>query len=231
MDEPKIRMKRIKKPSITNEVMQCIYDALLHGELKGGDLLPSEAELSEQLNVGKSSVREAIKMLSAIGVVESVQGEGTFVRTSVDDAALNPLTYQMLLMQDTDENILELRYCIEPAYTMLAMTKATEADLEKIRAAVASLEEKVLAHTQTAQDDLAFHEAILEATHNPYMIRIGRTVLQLFEASIQKSMCNIPDQAVEDHHRILDAFERKDRDALHAAVMQSFVGWESMLHR
>ena len=111
--------------------MQRIYDALLQGEIKGGDLLPSEAELSEQLNVGKSSVREAIKMLNAIGVVESVQGEGTFVRTTVDEAALNPLTYQMVLLQDTDEKILELRYCIEPAYTQLAMVNANSEDLKK----------------------------------------------------------------------------------------------------
>ena len=143
MKEQRILMKRIKKPSITNTVMQRIYDALLHGEIKGGDLLPSEAELSEQLNVGKSSVREAIKMLSAIGVVESVQGEGTFVRTTVDEAALNPLTYQMVLLQDADEKILELRYCIEPAYTQLAMVNANPEDLKKIRATVESLEEKV----------------------------------------------------------------------------------------
>ena len=127
-----ILQKRIKKPSVANTVMQRVYDALLEGEIKPGDLLPSEAELSEQLNVGKSSVREAIKMLSAIGVVESVQGEGTFIRTSIDEAAVNPMTYQMVLMQGADEQILELRYCLEPAYTLLAMRKATPEDLEKI---------------------------------------------------------------------------------------------------
>lgn len=225
-----ILQKRIKKPSVANTVMQRVYDALLEGEIKPGDLLPSEAELSEQLNVGKSSVREAIKMLSAIGVVESVQGEGTFIRTSIDEAAVNPMTYQMVLMQGADEQILELRYCLEPAYTLLAMRKATPEDLEKIHDTVFNLERKICTNSQTAQDDLAFHEAILDATHNPYLIRIGKTILQLFEASIQKSMCNIPDQALEDHRRIIEAFEQKDSDALHEAVLKSFVGWEKMLY-
>ena len=211
--------------------MQRIYDALLQGEIKPGDLLPSEAELSEQLCVGKSSVREAIKMLNAIGVVESVQGEGTFVRTSVDEAAVNPLTYQMVLMQSTDEQIFELRYCIEPAYTLLAMQKATPEDLEKIRATIDNLEYKIQTNSQTAKDDLAFHIAILEATHNSYMIRIGKTVLQLFEASIQKSMYNIPGQALIDHRQILDAFEKKDEKALYDAVIKSFIGWDQMLRR
>ena len=231
MAEQKILKKRIKKPAIANTVMQRIYDALLQGEIKPGDLLPSEAELSEQLCVGKSSVREAIKMLNAIGVVESVQGEGTFVRTSVDEAAVNPLTYQMVLMQSTDEQIFELRYCIEPAYTLLAMQKATPEDLEKIRATVDNLEYKIQTNSQTAKDDLAFHIAILEATHNSYMIRIGKTVLQLFEASIQKSMYNIPGQALIDHRQILDAFEKKDEKALYDAVIKSFIGWDQMLRR
>lgn len=231
MAEQTILKKRIKKPAIANTVMQRIYDALLQGEIKPGDLLPSEAELSEQLCVGKSSVREAIKMLNAIGVVESVQGEGTFVRTSVDEAAVNPLTYQMVLMQSTDEQIFELRYCIEPAYTLLAMQKATPEDLEKIRATIDNLEYKIQTNSQTAKDDLAFHIAILEATHNSYMIRIGKTVLQLFEASIQKSMYNIPGQALIDHRQILDAFEKKDEKALYDAVIKSFIGWDQMLRR
>ena len=231
MAEQKILRKRIKKPAIANTVMQRIYDALLQGEIKPGDLLPSEAELSEQLCVGKSSVREAIKMLNAIGVVESVQGEGTFVRTSVDEAAVNPLTYQMVLMQSTDEQIFELRCCIEPAYTILAMRKATPEDLEKIRETVDNLERKIQTNAQTAEDDLAFHAAILDATHNSYMIRIGKTVLQLFEASIQKSMYNIPEQALIDHRQILEAFEKKDEKALYDAVIQSFVGWDQMLRR
>ena len=150
--------------------------------------------------------------------------------TSIDEAAVNPMTYQMVLMQGADEQILELRYCLEPAYTLLAMRKATPEDLEKIHDTVVNLERKICTNSQTAQDDLAFHEAILDATHNPYLIRIGKTILQLFEASIQKSMCNIPDQALEDHRRIIEAFEQKDSDALHEAVLKSFVGWEKMLY-
>ena len=98
-----ILQKRIKKPSVANTVMQRVYDALLEGEIKPGDLLPSEAELSEQLNVGKSSVREAIKMLSAIGVVESVQGEGTFIRTSIDEAAKQQAIQDMIRLTEISE--------------------------------------------------------------------------------------------------------------------------------
>lgn len=231
MQSQSILKTMMKRPSVANGIMQLIFDALLQSEIRPGDLLPSETELSEQLGVGKSSVREAIKMLSAIGVVESIQGEGTYIRTSVDESAVNPLIYQMVFMQETNEHIFELRYVFEPAYVQLAMEKATPEDIQMIRDAAIALEEKVHLNKQTAKDDIAFHEAILNATHNPLVIRIGRTILQLFEASIQKSMMSIPQQAISDHTSILHAFESKDSYLLHKAVITSFEGWRKMLNK
>jgi DNA-binding FadR family transcriptional regulator len=94
--------------------MENIKHAILDGTIKPGDLLPSEAEMSEQMDVGKSSVREAIKMLSAMGVVESIQGEGTYVRSNVDDQGINPMVYQLVLMQGSNEQIFQLREMLEP---------------------------------------------------------------------------------------------------------------------
>lgn len=220
----------IKKPSVANTVMQRITQAIMNRELKPGDPLPSEAELSENMGVGKSSVREAIKMLGIMGIVESVQGEGTFVRESVDERGINPLVYQMVLIQGGNDSIFELRMMFEPAYTRLAMQKATLQDIEAIRQTVERLEARVDRGEQTAQDDLAFHEAILNATHNQYVIKIGMTVLQLFEASISSSMTNIPDRAIRDHKHILSAFIQKDEARLLEAVYRSFDGWSEMLN-
>lgn len=218
-----------KRPSLSYVVMENIKHAILDGTIKPGDLLPSEAEMSEQMDVGKSSVREAIKMLSAMGVVESIQGEGTYVRSNVDDQGINPMVYQLVLMQGSNEQIFQLREMLEPAYTQLAMEKATAEDIEKIVSAVDELERKVALGTQTAQDDLAFHEAVLHATHNPFVIKIGLTSMHLFEASINNSMLNIPDQAVQDHRRILDAMIEKDKDKLREGVLLSFEGWKKTL--
>lgn len=222
--------KTIKRPSVAYTVMQRITEAIINREITPGSLLPSEAELSASMGVGKSSVREAIKMLNVMGVVESIQGEGTFVRHSVDEQGINPLVYQMILMQDSDEHIFELREMFEPAYVQLAMEHATPEDIAKIIETVDRLEEKVRMNKQTAKDDLDFHEAILQATHNPYVIKIGQTVLQLFVASIRSSMSNIPEQAIADHKMILKAFLERDKPKLMEAVYQSFNGWSRMLH-
>ena len=221
--------KTIEKPSIANTVMNRITQAIINREIKPGDLLPSEAALSENMGVGKSSIREAVKMLNILGIVETVQGEGTFVRESVDKAGVNPLVYQMILFQGGSDEIFELRKMFEPAYTLLAMQKATAKDVRAIEDAVEHLEARVKRSEQTAEDDLAFHKAILHATHNRYVVKIGLTMLQLFEASISSSMTQIPDRAVADHKRILKAFVEKKEEALLEAVYQSFEGWATML--
>jgi GntR family transcriptional regulator, transcriptional repressor for pyruvate dehydrogenase complex len=218
-----------KRPSLSYVVMENIKQAILDGTIKPGDLLPSEAEMSEQMGVGKSSVREAIKMLSAMGVIESIQGEGTYVRSKVDDQGINPMVYQLVLMQGSNEQIFQLREMLEPAYTQLAMEQASPDDIEKIVNTVDELERKVALGTQTAQDDLAFHEAVLHATHNPFVIKIGMTSMHLFEASINNSMLSIPGQAVYDHRRIMDAMLQKDKDILREAVLMSFEGWKKTL--
>jgi GntR family transcriptional regulator, transcriptional repressor for pyruvate dehydrogenase complex len=222
--------KVIKKSSVSNTVMHRITQAIINHEINPGDELPSESELSASMGVGKSSVREAIKMLSVMGVVESIQGDGTFVRHSVDEHGVNPLVYQMILMQSGDEYIFELRKMFEPAYTLLALEHATDEDIRNIASTVQTLENNVQEHKQTADDDLAFHDAILHATHNPYVIKIGQTMLQLFVASIRHSMSTIPMQAVADHKLILQAFINRDKAQLTEAVYHSFDGWSKMLH-
>ena len=218
-----------KKPSLPYIVMEDIKQAILDGYIKPGDLLPSEADISKQTGVGKSSVREAIKMLSVMGIVESIQGEGTYVRKVMNEDGINSLTYQLILMQDDNEHIFQLREILEPAYTLLAMEKATPEDLKEIKATIDIFEQRVELNKHSAEDDLAFHEAILRATHNPFVIKIGQTSMQLFEASIKSSMSSIPRRAVSDHKQIYAAMVSKDRSQLYNAVIESFVGWKQTL--
>lgn len=220
----------IKNATVAKTVMERIKEALISKALRPGDKLPTETEMCESMGVGKSSVREAIKMLEVLGVVESRQGGGTFIAASVPESSVNPLVYQLLIDYGNNGDIFELRATFEPAYTVLAMKKATQQDIERIVRVCERFEDKVRKNIQTADDDLEFHKAILQATHNPFVIRIGSTIMQLFAASISDSMKRIPQQAVTDHAHILDAFLKKDEAALVRAVYKSFEGWNSMMN-
>lgn len=221
--------KPIKSGHLSHRVMEELKGALLNGSLRPGDRLPTETELSESLGVGKSSVREAIKMLEVLGVVETRQGDGTFIASKQVEQHVNPLVYQLILLQGTNTQILELRAMFEPAFSLLAVRNATDVDIRNIREVHDAFCQKVQAGTQQAADDLAFHKAILQATHNPYVMRIGETVMQLFSSTIEKSMKRIPERAVTDHEAILAAFLSKDEGRLLKALMDSFEGWMSMM--
>jgi len=213
--------------------MKCVgsrsTEAMINRELRPGDFLPSETELTRRLGVGKTSVREAIKMLEAMGVVEIRQGHGTYIPLQQDAESISPLTFQLILEQATNEQLVELRQIFEPAYSLVAMRKATDQDIAKIEQALLEFERKIAEGTQTADDDLLFHLRILESTHNPFVVRIGNTIHQLFKASVGKSMKKIPDTALRDHKAIFKAFVARDARALQAAIFESFKGWELSL--
>lgn len=208
-----------------------IKDALLRKTLKPGDYLPSETALAKTLGIGKSSVREAIKMLQAMGVVEVRRGDGTVVRRHAGPDYLSPLLFQLIMQSGYPNDLVELRLMFEPAAAVMAMERATAEDRECIRRALDRLERAVASGTPAAEDDLAFHAAILKATKNPLVIRIGETILQLFTPSISVSMQHIACRAVQDHRRIFDAFRCGDPARLRAAVLKSYDGWKESLYR
>jgi GntR family transcriptional repressor for pyruvate dehydrogenase complex len=127
--------------------------------------------------------------------------------------------------------LVELRLMFEPAYSVMAMERATEEDIARIRKTLEKFEDSIKAGTQVAEDDIAFHLAILRTTRNPLVIKIGETIFQLFKSSISISMKNIPGIALKDHKRIFEAFCKKDEVRLRKAILKSYEGWKRSLYR
>jgi len=211
--------------NISYHVLERIKDIILNENRRPGDKIPTETELSQRLGVGKSSIREAIKMLEILGVLETRHGDGTYIKSEPCADLINPLAYQLLVLERTPKEIIELRATFEPAFTLAAMWSATSDDIKKIEGTINDLVKSISLGIQTATEDLNFHYAILDSTHNPFIILIGKTILQLFSASIDRSMRSIPDIAVKDHKKIFKAFCAKDKAKLQAAIEESHKGW------
>lgn len=219
----------VKQGSVVNLVMNRIKEALINKELKPGDYLPTENELMEKLGVSKTSIREAIKMLQALGVVEMKRGQGTRIRDNSSGDMIDPLIFQLILQSSRPPDVVELRMMYEPAYTLLAMQNAREEDIDAIRESYDHFRMVVQNGEQTVDDDLNFHLSILNATHNPFVIRIGETIYHLFKAAMEISLQNSPSTALGDHGRIFEAFCEKDVDKLQSAILQSFENWKTGL--
>jgi len=228
--EPVVRFGgSLQRSSVAFQLLERIKSALIRGDLKPGDYLPSETELTQSLGIGKSSVREAIKMLQAIGIVEVRRGQGTIIRREPGDPLVDPMAFGMILARGMTRDVLEFRMMFEPAYTLQAMDNAIEEDHRRIQKAIDDMEVAIANAEQTSHHDVSFHRAILYATHNPMTIRVGQTLLELIEAALETSMQTLPETALNDHKAIYAAFLARDTERVRQAIEQSAQSWETNL--
>ena len=115
-------------------VVDSITKAIIAGELKPGDKIPTELELAESFGVGRNSIREAIKILVYYGILEIRRAEGTFVCNGFNKIMIDPMVYGVILHQSQDYvNLMELREMMEVGVMRLAIAKYNEEDIEKLR--------------------------------------------------------------------------------------------------
>ena len=126
--------KKIKSKSVVQTVVDSITKAIIAGDLKPGDKIPTEMELAESFGVGRNSIREAIKILVYYGVLEIRRAEGTFVCDGFNKIMIDPMIYGVILHQSRDYvNLMELREMMEVGVMRLAIVKYEESELEKLR--------------------------------------------------------------------------------------------------
>ena len=221
----------LRRPNAVEDIINTFKEAILHGDLKPGQRLPSEAELCEQLGVGRGSIREAMKMLRALGVVKIQQGDGTYIADKPTASALNPLVFALLLETGSGTELLELRALLEIGGYQLAAHKATTEDwphileAEEAFARYARLPEQD--PDQLARYDLDFHLSILDATHNSLIQKIGRTVEDMFFASIRSTLAKSSnlEQLIAEHRAIVQAVQNGQTDTIAHVVRQHLSHW------
>ena len=208
-----------KRPQTrVNLVMDHIKNAVMSGALKGGDRLPSEMEIAEQLGVSRTPVREAIKILDVVGVIEVRHGSGTFVRPGVQAALSQLLLFQTYLNETTPQKLMEVRAIFEKNCAELAAERRTDRDLAEMRDAVEHLRNLAAApdatQDQILQADLAFHRLVYRAAGNELIESIANFVLTMVAPWIGKSLQHMgPQNAIKLHEIMLLMIENRNASA------------------
>lgn len=226
----------IRRASVVDEVIESFKQALIQGKLRPGQRLPPENELAQQFGVGRSAIREAMKMLEALGVISINQGNGTYIAQRASSSFLNPLVFAVLLESGATSEILDLRVLIQAGYCQLAAQRATPEDWQRIYEVEREWESNVALPEQDidrlTQMDLSFHYALLDATHNPLVIKIGRAIEDLFFASIRSTLSRTEWRpvAVSGHRSILAAMKAGQPEAIRVAVLNSLSTWGKVVN-
>lgn len=218
-----------ERKSISTSIMDELTDKLLSGELKPGDKLPTEIEFAQQLGVGRGSIREAIKMLSSIGVVEIRRGEGTFIAEELSPSMINPLLLSLIFEQRSSMELIELRILLEAGAVQLIIDRVNDDDIQKLTDANELLlkeAQKENPDPQVLLDlDMNFHMLLNELSQNRMLTKIYQTISSLFFSSVRKSIKHDPLSAYNNHKMIIDAIKAKDHQRVQEIIRKSLSSW------
>jgi GntR family transcriptional repressor for pyruvate dehydrogenase complex len=169
----------LSRRPVTEVITELISERIRSGALRPGDKLPAEPELARQLQVGRGSVREAIRTLHTLGVLQVVRGRGTFVAEPMRQAHSEQFVGLSSVSGPDLAEVLELRIALETAAVSLACVRATEDDLAEMRRRVADHEvaaERGDVHAELRTDE-NFHDSLLQAAHNQNLHSMYRMIV------------------------------------------------------
>lgn len=173
----------IKNTKVYELVFEQIKYMVANGTLKKGDKLPSERELVEQLQVSRTSIREALRALQIIGLVECRQGEGNYIRQKFENSLFEPLSIMFMLQESNPIEIIEVRRIIEIEAVRMAAPKITDEQLESLDTLVKNFKDSKSEETNV-KIDKKFHYEIAQASGNFLLLSILNVISELIDSFI-----------------------------------------------
>ncbi len=223
----------VRRNKVYEDVARQI-ERLILKKLRPGDKLPSERELSQMLGVSRSSIRDAIRSLELIGMVEPRQGAGTIVKEVTADAVVNPLANALKLKEEQVGELLDFRKMLEPPLAARAATHATSDDTAEMEEILTRQDEKLRRDQSTIPEDSEFHYAIALASGNSVVLKVLDIVMDMLRDSRERSLQveGRPQKSLAGHRRILAAIKRHDAEAAKDAMRRHIEDVEEIvLHK
>lgn len=213
-------IRPIAKTSLYEQIMEQIKALIVDEQLKPGDRLPSERDLADRLSASRHSVREALRVLGTMGMLEIRPGSGTFVSRQAN-VMLDDTVFASIVKRDFRFSVLEARKIIEPGIAALAASRATNQDLATIELHVRTMEEQVQQGVDYAEADLGFHLSLANATQNLVLIKMVNALENLLVV-----IPPIKEKAARSHRKILTAIKNREGEAAFHAMEEHLLGIE-----
>jgi DNA-binding FadR family transcriptional regulator len=207
---------------LSHETSGAIRAYIIDKQLKPGDPLPSEAEMATLLDVGKTSVREALRRLEAHGVVEVRRGKGLFVGTFSFGPLIEQLPYGLQADSVPLRQLLQTRRALEEGLISEVAKVITEADLRLLDDLVGQMRASADHGRVPAEVDQAFHQALFAPLDNPFVLQLIDVFWSIFRKAADHIVLDLRRPTAEDHAAIVNALRSGDRAAMTMAVDRHF---------
>ena len=202
----------IKRVKLHEKVMYRIKELIAEGKFKEGSKLPSAESLASTFGVSRTVIREALRLLESMGIVDIIPGKGTFVKSNLDNNCLDSISVVLQSSQGLILDLLEFREIIEPGIAAIAAVRRTAGDLKSLENHLNDMKREIEEKKLGINPSLKFHLTLAKATENPIVIRImlllGIMLRESREVSL--SMPERRERALQEHSKILNAIKAKD---------------------
>lgn len=210
-------------PNAHKNVIEKIQQMIIDGTLKVGDRLPPERELTEQLGVGRPALREALKALEILGLIESRHGSGNYVVNHVQESSFKPLSISFLLNNGSPSDVLDMRYCLECFAVRIAAEKADETDIQHLNNLMDDMKAADNAADKAAADR-DFHFELVKISGNLLFRNTLESISFLMDNFIEHSLQlsyfgqDSVENVYQEHMTIIEAITFHNADAAEAAM-------------
>ena len=219
--------------ALTDEAITRIRTMIRAGDLPPGSRLPAENQLSAQLGISRSGIREAVKVLASARVLDVRRGDGTYVTSLAPALLLEGVGFAIELLQgEMLLEVMEVRRLLEPAATAAAAGRISERQLDVLDDLLRSMRSVAADAEKLMQCDIAFHRAVVTATGNETLTSLldglsGRTV----RARIWRGLVlgDVAQNTIDEHEAIYVALKARDQSLAHAAALMHVNTSESWL--
>lgn len=207
---------------ISDAKAQKILDLIESGSLKVGDRLPGQRDLAKQMQIGRSSLREAIRYLEVLGVLETRPGLGTYVISDKAKTLDYPLDRWLIENRDDVYMVFEAREAVEAKAAELASKRAKQEDIKKLEEILMKMEIAIKNNDfqEITNQDLAFHNSICHASYNNFLCQIADSIQSALMKS-REAVLILPGRAnrsLDEHYEILKAIKESDTKLANAAM-------------
>ncbi|MBK9945006.1 MAG: FadR/GntR family transcriptional regulator [Kouleothrix sp.] len=216
-------LEPLARDTLTKQATDTLRRFILTEDLKPGEQLPSERELSESLSVSRNIVREALSVLVAEGLIVKQPGRGIFVANFDRDLVAPQIAVSVDYNGRSLAALSEARAAVELGAITLIAKRITTAELERLEAINRSLEENMRQRRSTIKDDVEFHKLLLQSTRNPVLIELIPLLVEHFRLAVMyrpSAIFHNPERVVSEHRAIIAALQAHDSAAARQALIE-----------
>jgi GntR family transcriptional regulator, transcriptional repressor for pyruvate dehydrogenase complex len=222
MQEPAVHFPTIRRSAVAADAIATIKEMIVRGEIKAGQRLPAERDLAVRLGVSRPSLREAIRALIALNILESRHGEGTFVSTLEPELLAEPIDFLLQVNTTALVALFEARRALEAGVASLAAERATDLELAQLEDFVLLGRGKVGDPEAFIEHDVEFHARLRQAARSPILASLLSSVNTLSYESRRYTAQSAAtrSRALADHERMIKVLKARDPQAAHMAMVE-----------